>query len=410
MTTPGGVPNLPAGALTIDTMGATLQDMSGTAMKSRAVQRFPAIMDLSTGLSAAADLTPFGILTRIWAEVNSLVANSDPADIQGPEDIPPLLLEFIEGLPVVGQFVDLFEAILGTYTGTDTTLLGIQALFAPIRAIVDAFTAAGIDLSNAGSFLTAITAPIQAVIDAIVNGTGGGNTVANDPLAIVIGLAQQGLTVPVQIFDQLWASVAQLLSGQQALQNSPGTALIDDFLSLGVSGYTNITGTLALSSMGPYVQTPNLAVGYRTVGPSTDQHGAQIVIQGNQQGWCGAGICADTTASSYALLQVYSGFEGDAVRLLTGSAPDVAVVQAQTDFITPRLADTNTFDIWYETATNTFHVLRNGQKVFDWPDTTNIVTHDASHRKVLLFSNGEDDPTNGSYGPGIRKFTAYDKT
>jgi len=271
----------------------------------------------------------------------------------------------------------------------------------------------GIDLTTPGGIVAAFSAVgsnlVQLIIDALVNGLTGGNTTGNDPVAVVIALAQQGLAIPLGIFDQLWASVAQLLSGQQALQNSPGTSMIDDFLSLGVSGYTDITGTLALSSVGPYVQTPSLAVAYRDTGPSTDQHGAQIVIQGNQQGWCGAGICSDTSASSYALLQVYSGFEGDAVRLLTGSAPDVAAVQAQTDFITPRLADTNTFDIWYETATNTFHVLRNGQKVFDWPDTSNIVTHDASHRKVLLFSNGEDDSTNGSYGPGIRKFTAYDR-
>lgn len=138
MTTPAGVPNLPQGALTLDNLASTLQDMSGAAMKSRAVERFPSIFNGSTGLDPALDITPFGILTRIWAEVNSLVANSDPEDIQGPDDLPPLLLEFIEGLPVVGQFVDLLEAILGNYAGEDETLLAIQAIFAPIRAVVGA--------------------------------------------------------------------------------------------------------------------------------------------------------------------------------------------------------------------------------------------------------------------------------
>ncbi|MGE2714187.1 DUF7257 domain-containing protein [Mycolicibacterium litorale] len=136
MTTPGGVANLPVGALTLDTLKSKLQDMSGAAMKARAVERFPGTFNGSTGGSPALDLTPFGILTRIWAEVNSLIANADPADINGPEDIPELLLEFIEGLPVVGQFVDILKAIIGEYDGQDDVLLAVQDIFAPIRELV----------------------------------------------------------------------------------------------------------------------------------------------------------------------------------------------------------------------------------------------------------------------------------
>lgn len=138
MTTPGGVQNLPLGALTLETLRSKLQDMSGAAMKARAVERFPSIFNQSTGLDPTSDLTPFGILTRIWAEVNSLIANSDPDDIQGPDDLPPLLLEFIEGLPVVGELVGLLEAILGNYDGDDDVLLTIQQIFGPIRALVAA--------------------------------------------------------------------------------------------------------------------------------------------------------------------------------------------------------------------------------------------------------------------------------
>ncbi|MGZ9830158.1 hypothetical protein ACXYTP_24920, partial [Tsukamurella ocularis] len=65
---------------------------------------------------------------------NSAVANADPADINGPEDLPELLLSFIENLPVVGEFVGLLEAILGTYDGDDPTLLQIQALFGFLRS------------------------------------------------------------------------------------------------------------------------------------------------------------------------------------------------------------------------------------------------------------------------------------
>ena len=109
VTTPGGVPNLPTGALTIPTLAEKLQDMSGTAMRNRAAERMSSIFNGSSGGNPLVDLTPFGILTRIWAEFNSAVANADPADIQGPEDLPGLLLAFIESLPVVGELVGLLR-------------------------------------------------------------------------------------------------------------------------------------------------------------------------------------------------------------------------------------------------------------------------------------------------------------
>jgi hypothetical protein len=142
VTTPGGVPNLPPGALTLDTLASETQDMSTPAMKARAAGRFSSIFSSSTGLSPASDITPFGILTGIFSGFNSTVANADPADIDGPEDLPGLLIDFIESLPVVGQFVQLLEALLGDYSGDDPTLLAIRGLFAPIRAVVDAVTAA----------------------------------------------------------------------------------------------------------------------------------------------------------------------------------------------------------------------------------------------------------------------------
>jgi hypothetical protein len=129
VTTPGGVPNLPQGALTLDTLASKTQDMSGAAMKARAVERFPSIFNTSTGLNPALDITPFGILTRIWAEVNSLIANADPADVQGPEDLPELVLEFIEGLPVVGKFVDIVKVLLGEYDGDDPTMVTMSGWF-----------------------------------------------------------------------------------------------------------------------------------------------------------------------------------------------------------------------------------------------------------------------------------------
>lgn len=145
MTTPGGVPNLPAGGMTLDTLQSMLQDMTPPAMRGRAAQRIPGTYDGSTGGNPLNDLTPFGILTTLFAGFNSHVANADPADIQGPDDLPGLLLDFIESLPVVGQLVGLLEAILGTYDGDDAILLEIQKFFGLFR---DLFGLIDLDLDD----------------------------------------------------------------------------------------------------------------------------------------------------------------------------------------------------------------------------------------------------------------------
>ncbi|WP_208857750.1 hypothetical protein [Mycobacterium parascrofulaceum] len=122
--------------------------MSGAAMKSRAVERMPSTFSGTTGLDPASDITPFGVLTSIWAAVNSRVATADPADIQGPEDLPALFLDFLENLPVIGTVVEIVEAILGTYDGTDQGLLTIQEVFTPLRAIIGIFTNGGLLSGN----------------------------------------------------------------------------------------------------------------------------------------------------------------------------------------------------------------------------------------------------------------------
>ncbi len=136
VTTPGGVPNLPVGALTVGTLADRLQNLTQSAMRARAGERMPAIFNSSTGGNIMNDLSPFGIIAAIWAGFNSHVAQADPNDINGPDDLPGLLLDFIEGLPVIGQFVTLLEAIAGTYDGDDETLLAIQQIFMPIRKLL----------------------------------------------------------------------------------------------------------------------------------------------------------------------------------------------------------------------------------------------------------------------------------
>ena len=133
MTVPGGVPNLPAGALTLDNIQSNLQDTTPAAMRQRANERYPAVFGGSNGGNPASDLSPTGVINRLFAGFNSFVANADPNDIQGPDDLPDFLNDFIHALPVVGQFVRILDALAGTYIGDDPALLQIQDLFGGVR-------------------------------------------------------------------------------------------------------------------------------------------------------------------------------------------------------------------------------------------------------------------------------------
>ena len=150
MTTPGGVPNLPVGALTLDTLVSRLEDMSPEAMRARAGERWPSIFGYSTGGDIMSDLSLSGIIAKLFSGFNSVVANADPADIDGPEDLPGLLWDFITSLPVVGELVGLLEAIIGEYDGDDEVLLAIQEIFMPLRRLVQLVAGKDVDWPTAG--------------------------------------------------------------------------------------------------------------------------------------------------------------------------------------------------------------------------------------------------------------------
>lgn len=139
MTTPGGVPNLPAGALTIDTL-ASLQDVTPEAMRARSAARIPSTFNAATLGDPTSDFSFGGLITQLFAGFNSAVANADPADIEGPDDLPNLLTGFIDQLPIIGTLAGLPDAIYGTYDGADPVLLMIEALFGPIRLLMSGDT------------------------------------------------------------------------------------------------------------------------------------------------------------------------------------------------------------------------------------------------------------------------------
>jgi hypothetical protein len=412
VTTPGGVPNLPHGALTLDTLASKTQDMSGTAMKNRAVERFPSIFDTSTGLSPASDFTPFGILTSIWAQVNSLIANADPADVQGPDDIPQLVLDFIEGLPFVGQFVSLLAAILGTYDGDDTTLLTVQEIFAPIRALIS------LDLPNAftelinrlltpfgqagdfGSFTEAFNALVAAF---------------TSPLSILTNLGD----FVEELFGQHSSQIAGLKAQINALRLSldpaitDATGAYDDCKT--ADNFTEVIGTLEPTGWGAFDAHTHTEAHYNT-SPKTNRHGAGIKVKSKKVGITRVRICSDNAMSNYVALELEHPATGpDVVRVRTGTSP--------TDLVTQKSFETNipseTFwEIFYEPfdetspTSNTFHVFSGGEPVLPlrWKDDGNIVIHPedpvANPPRVGVTVNGLGHATRRGFA--VTDFTWYD--
>ena len=171
MTAPGGTPGLPTGVvLTLENMESRLQDMTAGAMKGRAVEWFPSMANNTTGGNPLSILSPFGFLTDIWSRWNSTIARADPSAVNSVDDLGPLFTEFVENLPVIGQFVTLVEAFLGNYTGTDPTLLAIQNIFGAIPKLIGGLLSGsqipGLDASKiiSGQFITDLIPNLSAAI------------------------------------------------------------------------------------------------------------------------------------------------------------------------------------------------------------------------------------------------------
>jgi hypothetical protein len=141
---------------------------------------------------------------------------------------------------------------------------------------------------------------------------------------------------------------------------------------------------------------------------TNDKYGVHFVANPSMQGAARIGICSTTTASNYAALEVYRGFDGDALRIVTGASPTLAVVQKQADFIGANRLGQSSLDFKTD-GVNKFYVTRDGQPItaLDWTDSGGIVTHGASNRNVLLASNVLDRNEDSFYGPAISKVVSY---
>lgn len=261
----------------------------------------------------------------------------------------------------------------------------------------------GIDLTNPGSVVTAIGSSFQQIIDVLFTGVTGTAATGNDPLSLGLALLNQTAQVP--------GALLALLFGQQSTQQAQINAINSsgfshNFASNGVTGWSNLVGTLALSTRGNYIQSATEVVAYRA-GAASDKHGAHMVINPNMRGVARLGICSDTAAARWAGLEVYTGFAGDSLRIVTAASPTLTVVQAQVDFTgVDRLTPSAGLDVRTD-GVNQFTVMRNGSTLLTWTDSGGVVAHDSSHRNIVLTSNGFDRNEDGFYGSAINQVVGY---
>ncbi|OBB20621.1 hypothetical protein [Mycolicibacterium elephantis] len=375
MTTPGGVPNLPVGALTLDTLAEKTQDTTPAAMRVRAAERMPSTFNSSNGGNPLVDLSPFGIITQLWAGFNSHVANADPADIEGPEDLPGLLLDFIEELPVIGGFVQYGQEVIDL----------IQRLLAPFGGNVG--ESAGLD-DALNLLLLTLAAPLQAI----------------SSLQEFLGNALGQQQAQIASLEDRIAALTLGLDGGVAENGVFDNAKTVDNL-------TDVLGTMVSFSWGAWTSSSAAVARYNTA-PATDRQLAGIRVKAKTIGQSGVDICSDAAATNYArLLLDVKGNGEDQVSVVTGTGPLTTVTRKS---LTMRLPTDTWWSIAYEPddeeseTSNTFHVFMNGRPVeaLRWQDAGNVVLHGDGQREVGPAVNLLSHPTRRGFA--VADFTAYD--
>lgn len=145
MTTPNlplGTPvaNLPQGVIYHGNLGSVLQNPSAGKYRSLAAGRFPSIVGGTSAGSPSDVGGPLGFVVDLFAKFAENVATADPSTVNHPDDLIPFITDFFEDLPLIGLFADLWDAMMGTYTGDDPVLNFIETLFSPIRSLLELVT------------------------------------------------------------------------------------------------------------------------------------------------------------------------------------------------------------------------------------------------------------------------------
>lgn len=111
--------NLPVGVFKHDQLATVLQDNTKAKFGDVGAGRFPTVVNGTNAGNPANVGGPLGFIVDLFAKLTEDVANADPATIQGPDDLHPLITNFFEGLPIIGIIVETINEISQLFTGEE---------------------------------------------------------------------------------------------------------------------------------------------------------------------------------------------------------------------------------------------------------------------------------------------------
>lgn len=158
-----------------DQLGSALQDQSEDHYSQQSADRFPGYVD---GTLAGGPLAsgPLGVVNKMFGKFVSKVAKADPATIEKPKDLQPLVPGFFD-LPLTDFFAPLLNALMGVGGGVlGGALSGIADFFSGKWQQVDDIQDGQTSLNDRVDLLSPLEdygscyAPGQGGL--LVNGTG----------------------------------------------------------------------------------------------------------------------------------------------------------------------------------------------------------------------------------------------
>jgi hypothetical protein len=256
----------------------------------------------------------------------------------------------------------------------------------------------GIDLETPGAILGAIAQALLGLVDAIVGALTGSGAQGNPVSAIM-----WALQLPMQMISSFASELGQL-GEELRSQIAQVQAQLPTQPTPSLSNWTNIAGTLQEIAKPGVLQSIQFAAGYWNTAAATDKHGVNFTVDWKMVGVTRVGIAASTTMDSYVALEIYcGGFGNDALRIVTGASPNIVVIHKQMDFGNWALQNGWSYDIKIDPVTRTVYVFKNGQLLDDltWVDADGLLTLDASHRRIVVATNCDDNDAYGFYGQGV---------
>lgn len=288
-------------------------------------------------------------------------------------------------MPLVNGALEDFATVASAATAIVGSLI-VKPAMATIQDVLD--------------LINKFLAPLGAVATTLEEALSNLALVATSPWQVITNLQQH--------LEDLFDTVGGMLGDHQA-QISQIRLQLDAGAS-GAAAYDNCTNTANLTPVGgttAFTATgwgawdcPSLGVSHYNTSPTTDRHGAGILVKNKRVGITRVHICSDDAMTSFCALELNVQTTGnDLVSVITGTGPNDGFATRMS--LETRISANTFWQIYYEPyddmspTSNTFHVFCNKLPVaaLQWTDQGNAVLHGTDNLRVGATINGLNHAT-----------------